>query len=97
MTVISYASTTKQQQREVLPPGAIANQFQAFEDRPLKWDAWDVDIFYDDKMWTADPAHIVQVVENGPLRATLEIRRRILHSDYVQRISLSHNSPQTRF
>ena len=26
--------------------------------------------------------------------ATLEIRRRILHSDYVQRISLAHNSPR---
>ena len=36
----------------------------------------------------------VTVVEAGPLRATLEIKRRILHSDYVQRISLSHNSPQ---
>jgi alpha-mannosidase len=26
-------------QRELLPPGAIANQFQAFPDRPLNWDA----------------------------------------------------------
>ncbi len=45
-------------------------------------------------MWTADPAHSVTVEENGPLRATVEIRRRILHSGYVQRISLSHNSPR---
>ena len=53
-----------------------------------------MDIFLGDKMWTADPAQSVTVVEAGPLRATLEIKRRILHSDYVQRISLSHNSPQ---
>ena len=46
----------KEQGREVLPPGGLANQFQAFEDRPKQWDAWDVDIFYDDKMWLADPA-----------------------------------------
>ena len=83
--------------REMLPPGALANQFQAFEDRPLNWDAWDVDIFYDDKMWTADPARSIEVVEQGPLRATLEIRRRVLHSDYVQRISLAHNSPRLDF
>jgi alpha-mannosidase len=44
-------------------------------------------------MWLADPASSVRVVEGGPLRATLEIRRRILHSEYVQRISLAHNSP----
>jgi len=83
--------------RELLPPGALANQFQAFEDRPLNWDAWDVDIFYDDKMWTANPAQSVKVVEQGPLRATLEIRRRVLHSDYVQHVSLAHNSPRLDF
>jgi alpha-mannosidase len=42
--------------RDVLPQDAIANQFQAFEDRPLQWDAWDVDIFFEDKMWKSDPA-----------------------------------------
>jgi alpha-mannosidase len=87
----------KTNQRDVLPPDAVANQFQAFEDRPLDWDAWDVDIFYDDKTWLADPATSVQVLETGPLRATLEIRRRILHSDYVQRISLAHNSSRLDF
>lgn len=83
--------------RQVLPAGAVANQFQAFEDRPKQWDAWDLDIFYDDKMWLADPASSVRVVEAGPLQATLEIRRRILHSDTVQRISLAHNRPRLDF
>ncbi|MBN1874401.1 MAG: alpha-mannosidase [Anaerolineae bacterium] len=83
--------------REVLPSGAIANQFQAFEDRPMMFDAWDIDIYYDDKMWLAEPAMSVEVVASGPLRATLEIRRRILHSDVVQRISLNYNSAQLDF
>jgi len=83
--------------REVLPAGAVANQFQAFEDRPLSPDAWDIDIFYDDKMWLADPADSVRVVESGPLRATLEVQRRILNSEYMQRVSLSHNSPRLDF
>jgi len=83
--------------REVLPQGTIANQFQAFEDRPLQWDAWDVDIFFEDKMWKSDPAGSVNVIEAGLLRATLEVRRRILHSDYVQRISLHYNSPRLDF
>ncbi len=80
--------------REVLPEGMVANQFQAFEDRPLNFDAWDIDIFYDDKMWTSDPASSIEVVEAGPLRATLEIRRRILHSPYVQRITLNADRPR---
>ncbi len=80
--------------REVLPAGMVANQFQAFEDRPRDFDAWDVDITYDDKIWLADPAESIRVIEGGPLRATLEVRRRILNSPYVQRISLCYNSPR---
>ena len=83
--------------REVLPKDALANQFQAFEDRPLSWDAWDIDIFYDDKMWLAEPATSIEVVESNPLRASLEIKRRILNSDYTQRITLTHNSPRLDF
>ncbi len=83
----------KTNRREVLPPGSIANQLQAFEDRPVYWDAWDLDIFYDDKLWLAEPASSLRVVENGPLRATLEIRRQILNSPFIQRISLTRHSP----
>lgn len=84
----------KTNERDVIVPGTLANQFQAFEDRPQNWDAWDIDIFYDDKMWSADPATLVQVIESGPLRATIHIERRILHSTYTQRLSLSYNSPR---
>lgn len=82
--------------REVMPPSAVANQFQAFEDRPMLHDAWDLDIYYDDKMWLSEPAARIDVLEAGPLRAVLEIERRILNSTYRQRISLFHNSPEIR-
>jgi alpha-mannosidase len=81
-------------QREVLPPGTVSNQWQAFDDRPLNWDAWDIDIYYDDKRYLAAPADSVCLIERGPLRATIEIQRRILNSAYTQRISLVHNRRQ---
>lgn len=87
----------KHQNRELLSEGEKANQFQAFEDRPLDWDAWDVFIYYDDKMWESDPASCIKIINKGPLRATLEIKRRILNSEYVQRISLDYNSPRIDF
>jgi alpha-mannosidase len=87
----------KKADREVLPHNTIANQFQAFEDRPKSWDAWDVDIFYDDKIWLAEPASSIQFVEYGELRQTIEIKRKIQNSEYSQRISLSHNSPRLDF
>jgi alpha-mannosidase len=87
----------KTAQREVLSPGATANQFQAFEDRPRTWDAWDIDIYYDDRMWLAEPAESVQVVEQGPLRAALKVTRRILGSEITQHISLARHSPRLDF
>ncbi len=87
----------KKAAREVLPEGDLANQWIAFEDRPLNWDAWDIDIFYDDKRWLAEPATSIKILENGPLRATIEIKRQILSSPYIQRISLDHNSARLDF
>jgi alpha-mannosidase len=87
----------KVSRREVLPSDALADQFQAFEDRPKSWDAWDIDIYYDDRMWLAEPAHSVRVVEAGALRATLEVERRILNSKYTQRISLTRHSARLDF
>jgi alpha-mannosidase len=83
--------------REVLPAGAVANVFQAFEDRPMEFDAWDIDIYYDDNMWPAGPAESIRLVEAGPLRATLEIRRRVMSSPIVQRISLAHDTSRLDF
>lgn len=87
----------KRHDREVLAPNAVGNQFQAFEDRPSRWDAWDIEIFYDDKMWPAEPASSLEVVEWGPLRQTIEIKLRILHSEIIQHISLDHNSARIDF
>jgi len=87
----------KKVNREILPPNAIANQFQVFEDRPKFWDAWDVDIFYDDKMWLAEPAESIKFIEYGELRQTLEIKRKIQNSEFTQRISLNYNSPRLDF
>jgi alpha-mannosidase len=83
--------------REVLPAGQRANVFQAFEDRPLSGDAWDIDIFFDDKQWAAEPAHSLIIVEMGPLRAGVEIRRRLLSSEIVQRVYLYQGSRRLDF
>jgi len=83
--------------REVLAPGAVANQLQAFEDRPRTYDAWEIEASFDDKVWTAEPAESIRQVEAGPLRQTLEIQRCILNSKVIQRISLRRGSPRLDF
>jgi len=84
-------------ERQVLPEGEVANQFQAFEDRPLGNDAWDINIYYWDKQWSADEPAQIRVVQTGPLRAVLEVRRTFLHSQIIQRVSAYANSPRMDF
>jgi alpha-mannosidase len=87
----------KEIEREILPSNTVANQFQIFEDRPLTYDAWDIDIYYDDKMDFAAPAESIIWLEQGPLRQTIEIKRKIASSIYTQRISITKNSKQIDF
>jgi alpha-mannosidase len=83
--------------REVLASGQVGNQFQAFEDRPIDSDAWDIDCTYEDKPIAIDGTASITVIENGPLRATIETRRQVLNSEIIQRISLAFNSSRIDF
>lgn len=83
--------------REVITRGAVGNQWQAFQDRPLDWEAWDIEIYYQDQCTLAEPAHQIRVVESGPLRACLDIERRIFGSTIHQKIYLYHDCARLDF
>lgn len=59
----------KTAQREVL--AGTGNVFQLFEDKPLNFDAWDIDLFYQEKGTELSSAGI-QVIANNPLFTVLE-------------------------
>lgn len=83
---------TKPDGWSVIAPGQAANQFQIFEDRPLRFDAWNIDPDFEDRTWLADPAHEVTVAEAGNLRASIKVVRRVMDSTITQRITLDHDS-----
>lgn len=56
---------------QVLQSGACGNVLQLFEDKPLNFDAWDIDMFYYQKMEEIGAPVMQELVENGPLRAVL--------------------------
>jgi len=72
--------------RDVIAPGQRANQLVAFEDRPLAYDAWDIDLFYEEKPYPIQEAEQITVVETGPVRGGVEITRRLLRSTIRQRV-----------
>lgn len=87
----------KRASREVIPQGSKANVFQLFEDKPLSWDAWDVDFYYRDKGLDITELAEVKVEEAGPVRGALRIRRKFGESSVDQRIVLWGSSPRIDF
>ncbi len=53
--------------RDVLPKGQRGNVLQVFEDKPLDNDAWDIDIFYQEKMREITELTAFEITEMGPL------------------------------
>ncbi|MFC3803794.1 alpha-mannosidase [Cohnella sp. GCM10012308] len=57
--------------REVLPERARANELQVFEDKPKMFEAWDIDLFYQEKQREVTDLRKLELVECGALRAVL--------------------------
>jgi alpha-mannosidase len=87
----------KKHRREIVHADNVANQFQAFEDKPIDHDAWDIDFFYQDKLLSTGDMASIKVVEKGPLRATVEIEKPILDGIVKQHISLFRDSRRIDF
>jgi len=74
--------------REIIKKPMKGNQFQAFDDRPHNWEAWDVNIHYQEKMWDVTEVESIKVLEEGPVRGTLEITKRFMNSKIKQKIHI---------
>ena len=83
--------------REVLAPGEAGNRLQAFEDRPLSWDAWDIDTFFEDRGEIIGGLVGLTIIETGPLRASVRIERSYRASTITQEIRLRADSKRLDF
>lgn len=63
----------KEQEREVLAQGERGNVLQTFEDKPIDNDAWDIDIFYQQKMREITELTSFEVTQCGPLRLVIHM------------------------
>ncbi|HEV2093894.1 MAG TPA: alpha-mannosidase [Rubrobacter sp.] len=75
--------------REVL--AGRANGLWAYTDKPRNWEAWDVEEGYEGE-GEEIPADAVEVVEGGPLRASVRVTRRWRESEIVQTYRLLSGS-----
>lgn len=54
----------KQVSREVVKKGSVINKLVVYEDKPLKFDAWDIDIFYQEKYQILN-ANKIEITDNN--------------------------------
>ena len=94
-TLVSFVEkTTKQDVMHNKRPG---NTLLAFEDRPICWDAWDIDPHYEDRQDEVGSPTSVEVIESGPIRATIRLEYAWRNSKIVQDVTLDAGSRRLDF
>ncbi len=73
-----------EEDRNIVKDGAKANLLRVFEDKPMYYDNWDIDIYYTEKSWDLLDLVTMEWVEEGPLRATLRVERSMGSSRIIQ-------------
>ena len=84
-------------EREVLTPGSRGNLLQLFDDNPARWDAWDIDIDYQDHGVDLLELSAHQVEVPGGLRGAVRFTREFGRSRFTQRMILDAGSRVLRF
>lgn len=72
--------------REILRSGKTGNQLRLYEDKPVYYDNWDIDMYYTEKSWPVDELVSSRWTEDGPVRATLELTWKCSRSTITQKI-----------
>ncbi len=87
----------KENDREVVQEGSRANLMRMYEDKPIYFDCWDIDIYYTEKYWDVDNVERMEWTELGLVRAVLEITRRASNSTITQKILFYAKSRRIEF
>lgn len=83
--------------RSILKEGQLGNVFEIFEDKPVNYDAWDIDIYYTQKMETAKAEAAPEVVENNSLRTVIRFVYPYRKSKITQDVIFYADSPVIDF
>ncbi|MCJ1303811.1 Glycoside hydrolase, 38 vacuolar alpha mannosidase [Hypocenomyce scalaris] len=71
--------------KELVPEGKLSNRTVLFDDQPLYWDAWDVEVHHLEKFDYVESGKVT-IVENGPLRASLKVEQKISKDSWMTSI-----------
>ena len=75
----------KENDREVLKPGKAA-RIRCYEDKPIYYDNWDIDMYYTEKSWDVDELKSLRWIADGAVETVLELTYDCCGSEIVQKI-----------
>jgi alpha-mannosidase len=81
---------------ETIAAAGCGNQLQTFKDTPKQYDAWNIDPGTYDHYTPIDKADSVELIDKGPLRASVRVTRTWQSSKFVQEIVLTDDSPEVQ-
>lgn len=84
-------------EREVLPAGERANVLEVYEDKPIYYDNWDVDLFHMLKHEEAAADGAPELIAEGALRLTLRFHYTYRHSTFEQDVIFHADSRRIDF
>lgn len=87
----------KEEERQVLRNGQLGNVLEVYEDKPLNYDAWDIDNFHIQKMQTVKLIKTPEVVEAGALKAIIRFTYKYHLSTIVQDMVVYRDSKRIDF
>lgn len=87
----------KENKREVLAKGERGNVLQMFEDKPMAHEAWDIDIFYKEKMREVKDLQSVELIEDGNLKAVIRFKYKYMNTTISQDMIVYANSNRIDF
>ena len=87
----------KKNDREVLKPGQKGNRMVMYEDKPMCFDNWDIDMYYTEKGWEVSDLSRFEWTDQGPLCVSIELERTISNSLIRQTITFYADSAVIRF
>lgn len=82
----------KELEQELVTDNKIFNKLVSYEDRPLNWDAWDIDIFYDKRERVVDELISRPKISKSKLETVIEIELKHFNSTIKQFITISNVS-----
>lgn len=87
----------KKNDREVLKEGQKGNRMVMYEDKPMCFDNWDIDMYYTEKGWDVSNLARFEWTDLGPVSVSLEIERKISNSLIRQKITFYADNAVIRF